>query len=161
MTESLKIKIPTQNKITINKSKIKLEENSKKETQRQADLSKAFNEYANEMKAMNIKLSKNIRNTSVNADEQQKQIKENYKYADALKKINIVDTICEGKQSKILSELEVHTSDCSRDCRKCAYRDYESSICYYIINHTKPASSDGKTCKHFVDALEFLQKNNM
>lgn len=87
-------------------------------------------------------------------------IKENYDYFEALKKINISRRLPNQAQRKLMHSIESHTSNCKCDCKKCAYRDYESSSCYYMMLTNKKAINDDMSCDHFVDAIFYLAKQD-
>lgn len=86
-------------------------------------------------------------------------------YVDAIKKIDIDNNRQKHGVKILLKELETEVIKCSRNCEKCAYRDYETCGCWYMMTHNSGIASTrlkkkkiSNKCKHFVDALKFIEE---
>lgn len=91
------------------------------------------------------------------AKEQEERLLILRKYAAALKEIQIEETGY--KHIELLKKLESKTVECPKICSKCAYRNYENGMCWYLMIHDKPANKDNKEkCNHFVDAIKFIEE---
>lgn len=143
------------------------EEYSKKEDLRHEQLKRGFEVYCREMDEINSRLEasraskekQELERRLQYAKEQEERLLILREYADALKEIQIDEIRHKHENIELLKKLESKTVECPKICSKCAYRNYENSMCWYLMIHDKPANKDNKEkCNHFVDAIKFIEE---
>jgi len=161
------IELYTKRKLNNHKYNIdRLEERNRKSNEWHERLKQGFNEYSSELEEVNTKLDKQraidkkkeFEKRVQYTKEQEAKLIVLRKYSNAIRDINIDELRNKPKLMQLLKYLEHKTTECPKICSKCAYRNYENGLCWYLMMNDRPASRDDKKCNHFVDAIEFLEK---